>query len=117
MKRPLAYITAAWGSDDKKNTSLAVSYCRKIYDAGFSPICPVLHLPLFLDASIPQEHKDGIDICTDLLRRSSVLVVCGEMINESMRTDIAVANRYRITATTLDGILTVRRYGQKTKGR
>ena len=47
MKRPLAYITAPWGADEMENTEDAARYCRKIYDAGFSPICPILFLPLF----------------------------------------------------------------------
>ncbi len=117
MKRPLAYITAPWGSSKAENTELAAMYCRKIYEAGFSPICPILHLSLFLDDAIPQEHKDGLDIAHDLLRRASVLVVCGDRVSESMKSDIAVAERYRITATTLSGILTVKKYGQKTNDR
>ena len=37
----------------------------------------------------------------DFLRRSHVLVVCGKTVDESMKNDIAVAERLRITATTL----------------
>ncbi len=48
----------------------------------------------------------------DLLRRSHVLVVCGKDMDEDMKNDIAIAGRLNITATTLDGILTV-----KTQGR
>ena len=44
----------------------------------------------------------------DYLRRASVLVVCGGTVDEAMKNDIAVAERLRITATTLDGILTVK---------
>ena len=57
---------------------------------------------------MPEEHKNGIDMARDLLRRSRVLVVCGHSITEAMKNDIAVAQRLGITATTLDGILTVR---------
>ena len=77
MKRPLAYITAHWGDNEFENTENAAKYCRLVYEAGFSPICPLLFLPLFLKDSIPQEHKDGIDMARDYLRRASVLVVCG----------------------------------------
>ena len=111
MKRPLAYITAAWGGreNDKKQ---AAQYCRAVYEAGFSPICPVLYLPLFLNDAIPEEHKSGVDIGRDLLRRSHVLVVCGDCIDEDMKNDIATAGRLNITATTLDGILSVKRQGK-----
>ena len=63
---------------------------------------------------IPQEHKDRQDIELDYLRRSNVLVVCGSRIDEAVKNDIAIAERYRIPATTLSGILTVKSHGQKT---
>ena len=87
MKRPLAYITAPWSENEFENTENAAKYCRAVYDAGFSPVCPALFLPLFLRDEIPQEHKDGI----------------------------AVAERLRITATTLDGILTVKGQGRRNE--
>lgn len=113
MKRSLAYITAPWGTDEIENTEAAAKYCRAVYEAGFSPVCPLLFLPLFLNNAVPQEHKDGIDIGRDLLRRSHVLVVCGDTVDEAMKNDIAVAERLRITATTLKGILTVKQQGRK----
>jgi hypothetical protein len=112
MKRPMAYITAPWSDNEFENTENAARYCRAVYDAGFSPVCPLLFLPLFINDEIPQEHKDGIDIGRDYLRRSHVLVVCGAAVDETVKSDIAIAERLRITATTLDGILTV-----KTQGR
>ena len=113
MKRPLEYITAAWSGDDCENAELAAKYCRTVYKAGFSPICPTLYLPLILNDAIPEEHKDGIDMSRNLLRRSHVLVVCGHTVTEAMKNDIAVAQRLGITATTLEGILTVKGQGRK----
>jgi hypothetical protein len=112
MKRPLAYITAAWSGDEFETTEAAARYSRKVYEAGFSPICPVLFMPLFLNDEIPEEHKSGVDMGRDLLRRSHVLVVCGGDIDEAVKSDIATAARLKITATTLDGIMTVRTQGQ-----
>ena len=83
MKRPLAYITAAWCGSDHENTKLAAQYCRTVYEAGFSPICPTLYQPLFLNDAVPEEHKSGIDMGRDLLRRSHVLVVCGHTVTEA----------------------------------
>ena len=83
MKRPLAYVTAAWYGGDSENAEQAARYCRAVYEAGFSPICPTLYLPLFLNDAIPEEHKSGIDMSRDLLRRSHVLVVCGHIIGSS----------------------------------
>ena len=90
----------------------AAHFCREVYDAGFSPVCPLLYLPLFLSDATPEEHKSGVYIGRDLLRRSNVLVVCGDGVDEDVKNDIAVAARRGITATTLGGILTV-----KTQGR
>ena len=111
MNRPLAYITACWCGNQQANTEKAAAYCRQVYEAGYSPICPMLFTSLFLYDAIPQEHKDGQDIARDYLRRSRVLVVCGHGMDETVKNDIATAQRLRITATTLDGILTVKGQG------
>lgn len=91
MKRPLAYITAPWGENEYENTENAARWCRQVYDAGFSPVCPLLFLPLFLEDGIPQEHKDSIDMARDYLRRARVLVVCGGKVDETVKNDIATA--------------------------
>ena len=41
MKRSLAYITAAWRGDPAADMEQAAHYCRVVYDAGYSPICPI----------------------------------------------------------------------------
>lgn len=33
MKRPLAYITAAWCGSDAENAKQAAQYCRSVYEA------------------------------------------------------------------------------------
>ena len=112
MKRPLAYITAAWSNCEYETKFDATDYCRAVYEAGFSPICPILFMPLFLNGDIPEEHNDGVDMARDFLRRSHVLVVCGDEIDETVKSDIATAARLKITATTLDGILNVNTQGR-----
>lgn len=82
----MAYITAAWSGDDYDDTDQAARCCRAVYEAGFSPVCPVLYMLLFLNDEIPEEHKSGIDMGRDLLRRAHVLVVCGSEVNEDMKT-------------------------------
>ncbi|MEI3084501.1 MAG: hypothetical protein V8S87_00015 [Oscillospiraceae bacterium] len=109
----MQYITATWCGSDHENTKLAAQYRRPVYEAGFSPICPTLYQPLFLNDAVPEEHKSGIDMGRDLLRRSHVLVVCGHTVTEAMKNDIAVAQRLGITATTLEGILTVKGRGRR----
>ena len=69
--------------------------------------------PCSICRCLPEEHKNGIDMGRDLLRRSRVLVVCGHTVTESMKNDIAVAQRLGITATTLEDILTVKGQGRR----
>ena len=104
MKRPLAYLTAAWSGEPDVDMELATHYCRLAYEAGFSPICPLLYLPLFLNDSVPEEHKAGIDMRRDMLRRSHTLIVCGSAVDEDVKNDIAVAGRLGIAATTLEAV-------------
>ena len=107
MKRPLAYITAAWLSGDSENAEQAARYCRAVYEAGFSPICPkLMYTDLFRD-EVPQEHKDRLEMAAELLRRSRILIVCGDFMDEQVKDDVALAKRLRIPATTLDGIMEV----------
>ena len=90
---------------------MGVLYCRVGYYAGFSPLVPVLCLTMFLDDSVPDEHKAGIDMRRDMLRRSHTLIVCGGAVDEDVKNDIAVAGRLGIAATTLDGVLAVKGHG------
>ena len=100
MKRPLAYLTAAWSGEPDVDMELAAHYCR-----------PLLYLPLFLNDSVPEEHKAGIDMRRDMLRRSHTLIVCGSAVDEDVKNDIAVAGRLGIAATTLEGVLAVKGHG------
>ena len=112
MKRPFAYITAPWTGTQYQDNEYALHYCRQVYEAGYSPICPLMFTSQFLRDAVPQEHQDGLDIAQDYLRRSRVLVVCGHGVTEIVKNDIAIAERLHITATTLDGILTVKGQGR-----
>ena len=116
MKRPLAYITAPWSSNQYENAENAATYCRQVYDAGYSPICPVLFLPTFLKDEIPRNTRTGWIWRETTFAASHVLVVCGHGIDETVKNDIATAERLRITATTLDGILTVKGQGRGKGG-
>ena len=113
MRKPMAYITAAWSNNEFEVTETAAKYCRKLYEAGYTPICPPRYLPLFVCDGVPQEHKDGIDMARDMLRRARVLVVCGSLVDENVKNDIAIAQRLNITAATLEGILTVNGQGRE----
>ncbi len=46
-----------------------------------------------------------------MLRRSNTLIVCGSVVDEDVKNDIAVAGRLGIAATTLEGVLAVKGHG------
>ena len=102
MTRPLAYITAPWGEDHLENATLAASYCRQAYEAGYSPICPVLFMPTFLKGDAPAEVKDRKEMSDE-----RILIVCGNEANDEVKSDIALAKHCRISYTTLSGVLAV----------
>ncbi len=114
MIRPLAYVTADFSDDELEARATATKYCRVVYEAGYSPICPVLFQPLFLKSNKPQEYKDGRDMANELLRRSRILVVCGDADSDEVLADIALAKHLRIAATTLEGIeLIEKKHGKR----
>lgn len=43
MKKPFAYVTAVWQGGEFTVIDQATVYCRKVYEAGFTPLCPVLY--------------------------------------------------------------------------
>ena len=67
MKKPFAYITAVWKGGEFTVIDQAAVYCRKVYEAGFTPICPVLYLPHFLrDSILPNTRTAltlGVNFC------------------------------------------------------
>jgi hypothetical protein len=115
MKRQLAYICSSQRGTVWEYTQKAREYCREVYEAGYIPICPHIFFPQFLRASVPEENKDGTEMACQLLRRCHVLIVCENEISFSMMNEIALAERLNITATTLEGILTVKTQGRKPR--
>lgn len=68
------YVTAAWSTNEHEAKAKAGKYCRDLYQAGYSPICPILFQGEFLDDSDTTEHKDKMDMAEELLRRSRVQI-------------------------------------------
>ena len=66
--KPWAYVTSAWSADRSRAKRSAKRYCRKLYEAGYTPICPLLSLPEVIDTSNADEYKDYMDISEDMLR-------------------------------------------------
>lgn len=109
MIRPLAYITADFSSRDDEADEAAKNYCRALYEAGYSPVCPFLAQSYFLCTDVSQEYMDAKDMAHEFLRRSRILVVCGKRKTKRMMEDISVAKKYGIATVTLEGIISIAR--------
>lgn len=93
--------------EQEQSQRSAKRYCRKLYEAGYTPICPLLSLPEVIDTSNADEYKDYMDMSEDMLRRSRILVVCGSAVDDTVLTDIAIANRFHVASSTMRGVLGV----------
>lgn len=106
-KKPWAYVTSAWSADKSRAKRSAKRYCRKLYEAGYTPVCPLLSLPEILDVKNADEYRDYMEMSEDMLRRSRILVVCGTAVDETVLNDIAAAKRFHVASSTMMGILSV----------
>ena len=105
MTRPLAYITGNFGDSISKSVVNAISICRLIYLAGYSPICPFLRNYYILDLENPEEVREGREMANELLRRSRIVIVCGDTREENVSADIALAKHLNKPITTADAII------------
>ena len=55
--KPWAYVTSAWSADRSRAKRSAKRYCRKLYEAGYTPICPLLSLPEVIDTSMQMSTR------------------------------------------------------------
>ena len=104
-QRPCAYISIPWSGNILEALQMAEDACRSAYEAGLTHRCPKREFMRFLDVNIPQELKDLKDMSHNILRRCSILVVCGKTMDEDVMEEIAIAKRRGIATTTLDGIM------------
>lgn len=91
----------------KQGKTVCKEILQKAYEAGYTPICPLLSLPEIINVSNADEFKDYIDMSEDMLRRSRILVVCGTAVDETVLTDIAIANRFHVASSTMRGVISV----------
>ena len=83
MKRPLAYITAGWLGGDSENAEQAARYCRAVYEAGFSPICPNTKQDNNEQAEPSQYSLTHISALTSLLFRPAMRHDSAELLEQT----------------------------------
>lgn len=114
-KYPFAYVCAPYRGNNAMDITKMREYCRQLYEAGYMPICPFLQFPQFMNMGAPKERKAALEMAQALLRRCRVVVACGKNITDTMLCELMLAQRLRITATTLDGIMAIQSHKESPK--
>ena len=86
---PVVYIASPYAGDVKRNAEMARKYSRFAIEQGCIPITPHLWLPGILSEATERELAISIDL--RLLDLVSELWVCGNVISEGMKREIAHA--------------------------
>lgn len=108
MNDPLRISMSAWSSD--REATEQPPHCCAVYARRvFRPSAPRLYQPFLERDAVPEEHKSGIDMGRDL-PAAHVLVVCGSISTESMKTMWLWPSCWG-SRQPADGILTVKRQG------
>ena len=103
MEKAFAYICAAEFSPRQLK-----SYCRKVYELGYVPICPKLSDTQYLAMENADEKREFQNIARQKLGRCRMLVVCGNEISHSMSAEIGAAEKRNLICTTLDGLAKIK---------
>ena len=106
MEKAFAYICAAEATPRQLK-----SYCRKVYELGYVPICPKLSDTQYLVMDNADEKREFQNIARQKLGRCRMLVVCGNEITALMSTEIGMAEKRNIICTTLDGLIRIKESG------
>ena len=84
----------AWSR--RNNRNLVRWACRYAVEKGYSPICPHLYYPEFLDDTVGSEREIGMLLGVDGLRECRELWIIGRQITEGMRKEINQAKQWGI---------------------
>lgn len=88
----IVYICSPCRGDYERNITKAQEYCREAVDMGVLPIAPHVYFTQFLDDTIPEERKTGLEAGKELLKYCSEVWVYGiANPSEGMAAEIELA--------------------------
>ena len=93
--KPLVYVASPFAGDEARNAENAARYCRFVVDSGAIPLAPHLFLPQFMSEATEREEAMFMNMV--FLGRCEELWVFGSVITKGMATEIARAERKRMT--------------------
>ena len=92
----LIYVASPLSGDVEKNLEYAREACRAVMDSGHAFFAPHLLYPSFLDDTVPEERKLGMDMGLAALERCDELWAFGPRVSAGMAAEIANAERLGI---------------------
>lgn len=113
--RTFAYVSAPITNNASSASQKLKEYCKTLYELGYLPVCPAMLFSRFLSDAVPEQREARREMALSLLRRCRVLVVCSDDINEEMESEILLAKRLGIVATTLTGIKKISLHTEKNE--
>lgn len=90
--RRRVYVASKYAGDVEKNTRAAVTYCRRVIDAGYMPIASHLLYPQILNDGDPVERDLGLMFGLALLKLCDEVWVFGP-VSSGMAQEIEEAKR------------------------
>lgn len=94
--RPVGETVEAQAKSIKKHKILARYACRYAVANGYSPLCPHLYYPEFLDDNVEDEREIGMLLGMVGLSECKELWVVGRRISEGMAKEIKQAEKWHI---------------------
>ena len=92
----LIYVSSPLSGDVEKNIEYAKAACRMVMDSGHAFFAPHLLYPSFLDDTVPEERKLGMDMGLAALEKCDELWAFGPRISAGMAAEIEHAERLGI---------------------
>ena len=100
----IVYVCSPLKGDIQQNIENALAYCRRVTFEGNVPLAPHAYFTSFLDDTVPQERKIGMDMGLELLKHADEIQVFGDKISEGMRAEIKYAQQNGLPVTYRPGI-------------
>lgn len=89
------YICSPYRGNIERNVDDARRYCRMAVDDGFIPVAPHIYFTQFLDDSVENERKAGIEAGIQLMLECDEMWVFGEP-TEGMMKEIECARSHEM---------------------
>ena len=112
-QQKLVYVCSPLRGDIDINIQNAISYSRKVYQAGCIPITPHAYFTLFLNDNKDEERKAGMGMGLQLLSICHELWVFGNKVSYGMAQEIEIAEQLNIPVRRIDKSCRINKYTQE----